>query len=57
MACFSVKSSFFRGLGPGRRLLTDKRNSISIICLVAVFSRIPGAWQPVVGLARVEDNP
>ena len=54
---FSVKSSFFRGLDLGRRLLTEKQNSISIICQVAIFSRVVGAWQLLVGLARVEDNP
>ena len=57
MGGFSVKSIFFRGLGPGRRLLTDKQNSISIICMVAVFSRMLGASQLPVGLALVEDNP
>ena len=57
MLGFSVKSILFRGLGWGRRLLTDKQNSISIICMVAIFSRILGASQLPVGLALVEDNP
>ena len=58
MAALSVKSSFFRGLGRGRDLLTDDHrvlNSVSIVSMVAAVSRIFGATGLSLGLASVRD--